>query len=182
MGLFSSIWKLIKRLVSKLVSLVKKIFKKLWPLLLIIGLIYFAPAIGTWFTGAGFPTIGGWFTTIGATMTPTLTSWLSTAWGGVASLAGEAWTGFKALSLGTQASIVAGAAALLAPDETAEVLGEVGEVVGDTVGSVVGGLVSGLPGWVWLAGGAALFLMLSRKSETVPVIVAEYGNELQQQQ
>lgn len=180
MGLLSSIWKLVKKLVSKLVALVKKVFKKLWPLLLIVGLIYFAPVIGTWFTGAGFPTIGGWFSTIGTTLTPTLTSWLSTAWGTVSSLAGSAWTGFKGLSLSTQAAIVAGAAALLAPAETAKVLGEVGEVVGDTVGVVAGGILSGVPGWMWLAGGAALLLFLSSRNRVTAVPVLDLNDEERQ--
>lgn len=162
MGLLSSIWNLIKRIVKKIIDVVKKVLKALWPLILVVAAIYFAPAIGAWFNSAGFTTLGGWFTSIGTSITPTLVGWLDSAWAGVASLGASTWTAFKGLSLGTQAAIVTGAAAVLAPDETADVISDVGTIVGEVGGSLIGGAISGLPGWIWLAGAGLLFVLLSR--------------------
>lgn len=165
MGLFSSLFKLIKAIIKKIVAAVKKLVKAIWPLLLIVAAVYFAPVIGSFFTSVGMPSIGAFFTSTVGSLTAPMTGWLSSLWGGVTSLAGTAWTAFKGLEFGTQLAAVTGAAALLAPEETADVISEVGVVVGDVVGELVGGVASGLPTWVWLAGAVTLFLLFSRRKE-----------------
>lgn len=165
MGLFSSLFKLIKAIIKKIVAAVKKIVKAIWPLLLIVAAIYFAPVVGSFFSSIGMPSIGTFFSTTVGSLTAPVGSWLSSLWGGVTSLGGSAWAAFKSLELGTQIAAVTGAAALLAPEETADVIAEVGTVIGDVAGTLVGGVASGIPTWVWLGGALTLLLLFTNRNK-----------------
>lgn len=159
MSVLSSLFNLVKRIISKVFSFVKKLFKRLWPILLIVALIYFAPAIGPFLTSAGLPSLGSFFSTMGTTMTPSLVKFLSSVWSGVGSLGSSAWNAFSSLSFGTQLSVATGAAALLAPEETADLIGE----VVDTVGDIAGDVLSATGMTPWLIGGGLLLLFLFLK-------------------
>lgn len=176
MSIFSSLMNLIKKIVKKVVDLVKKLFKKFWPLLLVVALIYFAPVIAPFLTQIGLPTLGSFFSSIATGVTPTLTKALSWAWSGVSGAAKSGWTAFSGLSLGTQASVVAGAAALIAPEETADLLSEVVSTVGDGVTALLEAVPSSV--W-WLAGGAlALWLLWPSKRQEEVVLVQRKEGEL----
>lgn len=112
------------------------------------------PAIGAWLSSAGAPT---WLSSLFASAPGYIAKGASWLWDGVGSAAGSAWKGFAALPFGTQAAIVAGTAALVAPEETVELVKEVGNTVGDAASSVIEGVtgfkIGGVPWWVWLVGG-----------------------------
>lgn len=167
MGLLSAIFKLIKKLIKRVIAVVKKVIEKLGPLLLVLAAVWFAPAIGTWLASVGLPGIGSAFSWIGTTITPHLTSAGAWLWDGAKALGGAAWTAFKGAELSTQASIIAGAAMLLAPDETLDVLTEAAEVVGEIGGALVGGVAGSIFSnpVVLIGGGLALFLLLSHNKE-----------------
>lgn len=174
MSIFSSLMNLIKKIVKKVIDLVKKLFKKFWPLLLVVALIYFAPVIAPFLTQIGLPTLGSFFSSIATTVTPALTEGLSWAWSGVSKAAKSGWTAFSGLSLGTQASVVAGAAALIAPEETADLLSEVVSTVGDGLAS----LISAIPSSVWwLAGGALALWWLWPAERGEKVVLIPSGKE-----
>lgn len=166
MSIFSSLFKVVKKVISKVISTLKKIFKKIWPLLLIVAIIYFAPAIAGFFTSAGFTGIGGIFSSIATNITPALTSFLSSAWSGIGSVASSAWAGFQSLGMGTQLAVVSGAAALIAPEETAQLVTEIGTTVGDTAGTIIGAVGKALPGWIWIGlGGLAVWALWPASDE-----------------
>lgn len=157
MSILSSIGKLFKAVFSKLLKVIKKIFKAIWPLLLIIAIIYFAPVAAAFLTSAGAPLwLSGSFSWIASTLTPTLMSglsWLST---GVGSALSSGWTAFKGLETGTQLAILGGAAAVIAPEETADVIQSAADTVLDVVGTVLGGVGSALISSPWLLAAAAI--------------------------
>lgn len=160
MSLLGSLGNLIKRIFSKIFDFIKKIFKKFWWVLLIIAIVWFAPTILAWLTTAGAPSwlIAGtsWVAT---NVTPLLVSAGTWLWSGAGSLLSAAWTGYTSLGIGTQAAIALGAAALLAPEETQQVLDDAITTAGEIVGVVTGAVGSALSKsplvWVGLAGLAA---------------------------
>lgn len=163
MSLLSSIGNLIKKILSSIVKAIKNLLKKLWPLLLIIAIIYFAPAITGFLATSGAPAwLSGAFGWIGTNVTPILTSALSSIWAGVKTVGSTAWSAYRGLELSTQASIAVGAAALIAPEETAAVISDVAELAVDVVGTVGSGLLEGLTsstlGTVVLVGGGLWLL------------------------
>jgi phage-related protein len=168
MSILSSLGKLLKKIVSKILDLVKEIFKKIWPLILVIAIIYFAPVLAGYLGSAGAPAfLTNAFTWVGANVTPLVTSGLSSLWSGASTLISNGWSAFKAASMSTKLSVLSGAAALIAPEETAEFIGEAAEFVVDTatgiVGSVAGALFSNP--WVLVGGAVALYFLL-RKNKT----------------
>lgn len=167
MSIFSKLFAALKKIISKIVSFVAKILKKIWPLLLAIAVVYFAPSIAGWLGSAGAPTwLSGAFEFIGTTVTPYLASagsWLLSAGSTIFSGASAAWSG---LSMGTKASVVLGAATLLAPEEMAGLATEVGTVIGDTIGAVGGSIATGFassPIGMLAIGGLLLFLLTRDK-------------------
>lgn len=168
MSVFSKLFAAIKKIISKIIGFVAKLFKKLWPLLLAIAAVWFAPGIAGWLGSVGAPSwLTGAFGFIGTNVTPMLSSawsWLSSAGSSVFGGASAAWS---SLSMGTKASLVVGAATLLAPEEMADLASEVGTVIGDTVGSVVGAVGSGFlasPIGMLMIGGLLLWLLSDRQS------------------
>lgn len=141
-NILSSLWKLIKKIFKVIIDFISNILGDWWLLILVIAVIWFAPAIAVWLAGMGAPS---WcvaaFEAI-SVLTPTITSWGTAIWNGVSGAAGSAWTTFGQLTAGQQAAVALGASAALAPDETAEVLADVGNIAGEVIGSVVGGLSS----------------------------------------
>lgn len=165
MGLLSAIGRLFKAIFAKLMKLIKTIFKKFWWVLLIVAIIWFAPAIAAFLTANGAPAfLVSAFNGV-ATLTPYLqsaVSWLGSSGGSVLD---KAWTGFKALEFSTQLAVVGGAAALIAPEETMEVISETVSLAGDMVGAVVGAASSAL-GPLLLGAVGLYFLFFRKKSET----------------
>lgn len=161
MGVLSSIGRLFKAIWKAIVDFVKKYFWIILLIILIVCAIYFAPLIAGWLTSVGAPTwLSSAFTWIGTNITPLL----SMAWEGITTIAGYAYDAFSASSIGTKASLVLGAAAAIAPEETAELIGSVGELAFDGIGAVVGGVLNspiGLPVVAFLA-----WWFLFRKRET----------------
>lgn len=168
MSVFSKLWAAIRKIISKIFAFVKKIFEKLWPLLLALAVIWFAPAITGWLASAGAPTwLSGAFSFIGTTFTPYLSSaasWLMSGAGSLFSGASEVWS---SLAMGTKASVILGAATLLAPEEMADLAAEVGTVIGDTIGTVGGSLVGGFAGspFGMVLIGATIWFLLSRSRD-----------------
>lgn len=164
MSLLGSLGDLIKALIKKIVDFVKKLFKKLWPLILLVVVVIYAPVIGGWLSANGATWLGSAFSWVGTNVTPWVSSTLSSIWSGAKALAGKAWSAFKGLELGQQASIITGASALLAPEETAAVLGEAASLATDLFLATAGGIVSSVlsnpialvalgVGAYWLLGG-----------------------------
>lgn len=167
MSLFGSLFKTIKKIVKKVIDMIKKFIKKFWLIILIVVIIVFAPYIAPMLLSWGMPTLSAFFSTIATSVTPYVTSALSWAWSGISSAGSAAYGAFSSLSFGTQASLVTGAAALIAPEETGQLIGDVVSTVGSAAGSVIGGIADGVgglignlakkvPTWAWLAGGGAL--------------------------
>jgi len=167
MGIFSKLFAALKKIITKIVSFVGRILKKIWPVLLIIGAVFFAPSIAGWLTTSGAPSwLSGFFDVIGTTITPGLQSlgaWALSAGSSLFSGAGAVWS---SLSLGTKASLVLGAATLLAPEEMADLATEIGTTIGDVVGAGAGAIASGFASspFGMLAIGAVLLFLLSRSS------------------
>lgn len=82
---------------------------------------------------------------------------------GAGALWGYAKTGWGALSGGQQLALTVGTVAALAPEETQEAIGAVGEtiggVIGDVADGVIGGVGSGLAS-LWSSTGGKLLLGL----------------------
>lgn len=188
MGVLSSIGRLFKAIWKAIVKFIKKYWLLIVAIILIVCLIYFAPLIAGWLTSVGAPTwLSTAFTWVGANITPLL----STAWSGITALAGGAWDAFASASIGTKTALLLGAAAAIAPEETADLIADVatfaGEVAGDVLGAAVGGLASSPLGFAVLAGlGIWLFMGSGSSGEKAPIItatdekkddlsVAEYG-------
>lgn len=151
----SALFKLIKKIVSAVLNLIKKILKKIWPLLLIVAALYFfGPAIGGILQNMGAPT---WLTSFLTSAPATLASWGGSVWGAVAAGGASLWAGFSSLSLGTQAAVLTGTAALIAPEETGELIAEAGKTIGGAVKGVASGLTSSI--WPLLAIGAGIFFI-----------------------
>lgn len=162
--MFSSLWKLIKAIVKKVLSVVKKVLKKLWPIIIVIAAIYFAPVIAGFLGSIGAP---AWFTSsvawVGANVTPilgTVATWIkagaSWAWSGAAGM-------WSTLSTSGKLTTVIGAAGMMAPKETADLIGDVAGSLTDVAGSLLGNFLSSPVGIGLLAGGL-FFLLYKRRS------------------
>jgi hypothetical protein len=171
--MLSSLGKLLKKIVSKLLDFIKKILKNLWPLLILVAIVFFAPLAAAWLASVGAPTfLTTAFTWVGANVTPLLSTALSSLWAGGKAVVGAAYSAFSAASTSTKLSLVGGAAALLAPEETAEFISEVGEYVAETATTVLGGIVGTLVSnpIILIGGGLLLWWFLSRDDkETIYV-------------
>lgn len=173
MGLLDSIGRLIKKIISAVFKFIKKVFSKFFVLLLILVIIWFAPYLAGFFTGIGAPAfIVTAFESI-ALLTPYVVSAGTWLWEGGASLASSAWSAFKGASVGTQASIVLGAAALVAPEETAAVVSDAVDLVADAA-LAVGGAVLKSPWVIGLIGVAGYLLFFKGKSKGEEELL--YGN------
>lgn len=163
MSFFSALFKWIKAVFAKVFDLLLKLFKAIWPILLIIAIIYFAPLAAAWLSSVGAPSfLVGAFEFIGAAA-PFVESLVGAIGSGLSYVGTEAWSAFAAAEFGTQVAIVAGAGALIAPEETAAVVEEAVEAVVDVTTSVVSGLASS---WGWLiAAGAGLYLLTRPRKE-----------------
>lgn len=180
--MLSSLFDLIKAIIKKLVTLIKKIFKKLWPVLLLIALIYFAPVLGVWFTTNGFATLGTFFTTVGTTVTPTLVK-IGTAVGEAAGATASAATeAFAGLSTSTQLAVVTGAAAIIAPEETASLVGDIIDAGFSLGGAALGAVFSNPTVLFGAAAFAFWFFFLRKKKGDTTVVIPEdpYNEELNQ--
>lgn len=125
MSIFSALGRLLKRIFSTIMKWLKKILGKWWLLLLVILVIYFAPAIWVWLAEVGAPAfLTDAFAWIATNMSPYLISAVDFLWSGAGSLISAAWSGYQSLGFGWQAAIALGAASLLAPEETAELISE----------------------------------------------------------
>lgn len=167
MGLLSAIGRLFKAIFSKLMKLITTIFKKFWWVLLIVAIVWFAPAITAFLTASGAPSfLVSAFSGV-ATLTPYLqsaVSWLGTTGGAALD---KAWTGFKALEFSTQLAVVGGAAALIAPEETMGVISETVSLAGDMVGAVAGAVSSAF-GPLLLGAIGLYFLFFREKRQEQP--------------
>lgn len=168
MGLLSSLGKLLKAIIRAIVNFVKKYLLVIILIVLIVCAIYFAPLIAGWLTSVGAPTwLSTAFTWVGANITPLL----SVAWDGVAALGQAAWSAFSGASIGTKAAIITGISAAIAPEETTQVLTDVGELAADSVGSLLSGVASSPVGLVAI--GVCAWWLFFRKKE--PVVVTTPG-------
>lgn len=164
MGIISKLFKAIFSAIKKLVSMVFKLIKKIWPILLVFAAIYFAPAIGGFVTSAGGPqwlsTAIGWVSTNLTPYATSAVSWLTSGAGSLWSSAEEAWAG---MTLGTKASLALGSLALLAPEETEELISEVATTVVDATSTIGGAILSGASSspLVWVMGGLLVLWALS---------------------
>lgn len=168
MGILSAIGRVFKAIFKAIISFIKKYWKIILAVILIVCVIYFAPAIAGWLTSVGAPTwLSSAFTWIGANITPLLSS----AWSGITALAGGAWDAFSSASLGTKALLVLGAAAALAPEETEALIGETMSTLVGVAGTVAGGILSGITSSPWgiaaLAFGVWWFFLRDKDDETV---------------
>lgn len=182
MSFLNSLASWFKAIFKAIFKFVTKLLKQLWPLILVIAVIYFAPAIGLWLTSAGAPAwLSSSFVWIGANVTPLLTSAISSVWSGTAALAGNAWTAFKAAELTTQLMVLGATAALIAPDETAALIsdavktvaGVVTDVTSDVAGSILTMDILGVPLWGWAAGAIAIFFLSKKREPDDTVVVGD---------
>lgn len=151
MSILSSLWKVIKKIVSTIVKFIMKIIKKFWWVILIIACIYFlGPYLLTYMSSVGAP---AWLTTLATTVVNGVSSGLT--W--VGSLFMSGWSSLSTAAAGwslqTWATIAGSAAMLLAPEETGDLLGEIGGAIID----VGAGLLSGGLG-TWLLVGVAAYV------------------------
>lgn len=161
MSLIGSIFNFIKAIVKSVIKIIADIFKKYWWIILIVVCLYFfGPFLLEYMASAGAP---GWLLTATSTIIDGA-YWLvngavalfSAGWGALsASAAG--W------SLSTWATVVSGVGMLLAPEETADLIGD----IVDTTLPVVGGVVSALFRNPWVLGalGVGLYLWLKPSSD-----------------
>lgn len=140
MGLLDAIGRLISKIFQKIFDFLGDIFGELFWIILIIVLIYFAPVIATYLASVGAPAFIVSAFEVLALATPYVTSAVTWLWEGGSSLVSSAWSAYTGLSVGQQATIALGAAALIAPEETAAVIKEGTALVGDVLGSVASGL------------------------------------------
>lgn len=112
MSLFGSIGKFFSKIFKSIINAIKKLLSALGPFLplLIIAAFVLAPYIAPWLSSMGFTTASGVFGTL-AGITTTFGPW-----------------GALAVGLGTSF--------LLAPEQTSELITQVGEVAGDVLGSI----------------------------------------------
>lgn len=170
MGILSAIWRLISKIFSVVLGWLKKLFSRFFWIILIVAIIWFAPVIAAWLTSVGAPSfVVSMFEAI-SVATPYVQSAGSWLWDKGSSLVSSAWSSFRGLDAGTQASVALGAAALLAPEETANLVSDAGGLLVDAIGTIGGALFSNP--WIMVAGGLAIYWMLLRKKDDVKLEVA----------
>lgn len=178
--MFAALWKVIKRIFTAIFEWIRDFLKEFWWILLIIAIIYFAPAIIGWLTANGAPSFVITAMEGISVLTPYVTSAVQWVWGMVSSGATSAWTAFKGLELGQQAAILFGAAALLAPEETAAVVSAAVDMAAGVVETVVGAAASGLGssglGMLLLGGAALWFFATSGSEESDPATAGANNN------
>lgn len=168
MGILSAIWRLISKIFSAVLSWLGDLFGKLFWIILILVVVWYAPYIVTWLTSVGAPGfLVSAFEAI-ALATPYVQSAGMWLWDSATGLVSAAWSSYRGLDAGTQASIALGTAALIAPEETSAVVSEAAGLLVDTAG-VVGGALLSNP-WMLVAGGLALYFLFFRKSRQEVVI------------
>lgn len=159
MSIVSAIWNLIKKIFSAVLGWLSDIFGKYFLIILALVIIWFAPMISAWLVSVGAPA----FMVAAVDAIAVLTPYLQTAgqwlWKGGSSMLTSAWQAFKGAEVGTQAAIVLGAAAAIAPEETAVLLGEVVDTAGTLLGAVASSSRLG-----WLAVGIGAYLFFFRDS------------------
>lgn len=144
MSILSSLFDWVFAILKSIVSFIVDFIKEYWLLLVIIALIWFAPAIGAYLATSGAPGfLVSAFTWVGTTITPVLVGGLASIWTWGAGVASASWTAFAGASIGVQAAVVVGAGMLIAPEETAELISEVGEVAAEIVYATVSAVASG---------------------------------------
>jgi hypothetical protein len=173
MGFISDLGSLISKIFSAIWGWIKDILKNFWWIILIIAIIYFAPELLAFLSSAGAPA----FVTdalgyIAANVTPIVVSIVDAIGTGLYSAATEGWGWFKALSWQQELSVLLGASSLIAPAQTAKVIGDVATVAAGLVGTTVGALASGLLGsplgtLLIVGAGAYVVYKLTRKKDSV---------------
>jgi hypothetical protein len=161
MSLADSILDWIKAVIEKIIAFITNFIEDYWLVLLAIVLICYAPGIGSWLTTNGFASLGAAFTWVGATVTPYVLGTLSTIWGGVAAVG----VAFAEAGLGTKLAVVAGAMALIAPEEATAVIEEAVDLAADVVGTVVGAVVKATNILPFILGGFGLYLLFTSDDE-----------------
>lgn len=176
MSILSKLFDVLKKIIKTIVDFVKKFIKKYWWVLLIVAAIYFAPFLATYFASSGLTTLSTFFGSIATNITSTVVSALDWAWSGASALGSAGLTAFKGAELSTQLAIVGGASALLAPEETADLITEVGSTVFDAVANVGDAILGAFPGWVWVAAaGVGLYLLWPSKRSEPQTVYLENG-------
>jgi len=140
MSLISSIIDLFKAMFLNLLAEIWQAIKDLLPLILVVVLILCAPYLAGVLAGWGAPA----FIVEGLTLLGSLAPYITATGAWIATNALALGTAFLEAGGWTQLAIFAGAAALLAPEEFAVVVGEVVEAAVDLVSTVVGAIAGGL--------------------------------------
>lgn len=141
MGLLSSIWNLIMKILGAIFSWIGDLLGDWFLIILIIVLIWFAPVIAVWLTSVGAPSFLVSVFTSMSSLTPYVIKAGTWLWGGASSLVSTAWSSYKGLETGTQAAIALGAAALIAPEETATLITDAADLVSTGAESILGAVV-----------------------------------------
>lgn len=176
MSVLGALGSLIKKIFQKIFAWLADVFGQLFWILLIIVLIYFAPMIAGYLASVGAPGVLVTAFEALSLATPYVVSAVTWLWEGGASLVSSAWSAYSSLSIGTQASIALGAAALIAPDETAKLVEETTSLIGGAVSTVAGAFFSSPVGIAVLAGAAWwLFGRSSGSSKQQPTNLALVG-------
>lgn len=178
MSFFSAIVDLFKAIFKAILNFIKKILKKLWLVILIIVIIYFAPAITAYLSSIGAPSfLTSAFSSLSA-LTPYVTSALAWLKEGALALIENGWTAWKTLEFSTQLSIIGGAAMLIAPEEATEVVEETVDLVGGAVGGVIGGVIGALTSSpvAMVAAGFAIWWFFVRKKKDTVIAITNNGS------
>lgn len=155
----SKLFDLLKAIIKKIVDAVVKFVKKYWVLILMVMVVWFAPAIGPWLNSVGAPSfLVNSLSWVSSTLTIPLKSGLAGLVSGSSSLGSTAWSAYAKLGIGAQTAIAVGAAAAIAPEETAAVLEEAVELVADITSTVLGAGLSAIGGIVSSSGLGTVFL------------------------
>jgi hypothetical protein len=160
MSILDSLLDVISKIFSTIWDFISDIFEKFWPIILIVVAIYFAPTIALWLGANGAP---AWLTSAFTWLaTSPITSLVTAVVDGGAGIITSGWNAFSAAELGTQMSILGGAAALLAPEETAELVADVVDAGFEFFTTAAGSSSVVLLG---LAAAAAWFFFIRKKDE-----------------
>lgn len=172
-NILSSLWRLIKAIIKKIFSWIADLFGDWFLVLLLIVLIFVAPYIAAWLTSVGAPAFLVTAFEVLALATPYLTTALTWLWEGGSSILGFAWDAFKGAETGTKLAIVAGTAALIAPEETSALAEDALELASDVVGTGVGvlaGTILSNPLGLAAAAGLIWWFFLRKPSNKIVVL------------
>lgn len=173
-NVLGALWNLIKKIFSKIFKWLAEIFGDWLLIILIIVAIYFAPVIAAWLASVGAPAFMVSFFEVLALATPYVTAVVDWVIGTGGSLLSAVWDGYKGLDIGTQAAIALGAAAMIAPEETATLIEESGELLSEVVSAAAGAVFSS-PWTLALAAGAVWWFFLRKKEQPVVVLQNDSG-------